>query len=117
MPKLCDAESCYNPRWGKGYCKYHQHLRTDKKPKAIRPIAIAREEDYKIYRPRRDKYMREHPNCEVKECNKPSQDLHHVNGRTNDRLYDVKYFMAICRKHHTKIDEDTVWAREEGYLV
>ena len=84
MAKLCNAESCYNPRWGKGYCKYHQHLRTDKKPKPIRPIAISREEDYKIYRPRRDKYMKEHPNCEVDGCNKPSQDLHHKNGRTNE---------------------------------
>ncbi len=117
MPKLCDAENCNNPRWGKGYCKYHQRLRTDKKPKPIRPIAISREEDYKIYRPRRDKYMKEHPNCEVKECNKPSQDLHHMNGRTNERLYDTNHFMAICRRCHTKIDEDPIWARENGYLI
>ena len=74
-------------------------------------------EDYKIYRPRRDKYMKEHPNCEVDGCNKPSQDLHHKNGRTNERLYDTNYFMAICRSCHTRIDEDPIWARENGYLI
>lgn len=35
--KTCKATNCNNPVWGKGYCKYHQSLRTDKKPaKAIR---------------------------------------------------------------------------------
>ena len=37
--KTCQAvehgEPCTYPVWGKGFCKFHQHLRTDKKPKAI----------------------------------------------------------------------------------
>lgn len=33
MPKLCKYEGCHNPQWGGGYCKWHQSLRTDKKPK------------------------------------------------------------------------------------
>jgi len=117
MSKLCNADGCYNPRWGKGFCKYHQHLRTDKKQKTPNPIAKKRAEEYKIYRPRRDKYMSEHPICEVKGCCNPSNDLHHKNGRTGVMLYNIKHFMAICRKDHTKIDEDPIWARENGYII
>jgi hypothetical protein len=35
--KTCLVEECEHHRWGKGYCKFHQNLRTDKqKPKRIR---------------------------------------------------------------------------------
>lgn len=35
MAKVCLVDSCNNPVWGKGYCKWHQTLRTDKKPKGL----------------------------------------------------------------------------------
>lgn len=35
----CTVEGCSNPRFAKGYCKLHQSLRTDKKPKGIRRIS------------------------------------------------------------------------------
>lgn len=34
--KLCTVENCNLPRWSKGYCKNHQSLRVDKKPKSIK---------------------------------------------------------------------------------
>lgn len=37
--KPCTADNCTNPRFAKGYCKNHQNLRTDKKPKGIRKIS------------------------------------------------------------------------------
>jgi hypothetical protein len=33
------ADGCYYPVWGKGYCKSHQYLRTDKKPKKT-PVEV-----------------------------------------------------------------------------
>ena len=36
--KLCVVDGCTWPRWAKGYCKFHQGLRTDKKPKGIKKI-------------------------------------------------------------------------------
>jgi len=32
MGKPCNAEGCYQPRWGGGFCRSHQWKRTDKKP-------------------------------------------------------------------------------------
>lgn len=122
MAKVCLEEGCSNPRWGKGYCKYHQHRRTDKKTtskpkKKIRHISKKREEEMKIYRPLRDKYMSEHQMCEVKGCSKPSNDLHHMNGRFGKRLYDTDYFMAVCRKHHNWIHEHPKESSCLGYLL
>ena len=37
--KPCTVDGCSNPRFAKGYCKSHQKLRTDKKPKGIRKIS------------------------------------------------------------------------------
>lgn len=33
--KTCNKEDCNNPRFGGGYCSWHQSLRTDKKPKGL----------------------------------------------------------------------------------
>ncbi len=43
MAKTCNVEDCDNPRWGKGYCKHHQYLRTDKKPKPLKQTRIKKE--------------------------------------------------------------------------
>lgn len=38
--KTCQSEDCSNYVFSKGFCKWHQNLRTDKKkPKSIRPIS------------------------------------------------------------------------------
>lgn len=118
MPKLCTADKCYNNVWGKGFCKFHQHLRTDKKQKVISPLSQKKADELKTYRPRRDKYLREHTKCEVKECNRPSTHIHHKNGRNGEMLYNVHYFMAVCNGcHPQKIHENPEWARAMGYLI
>jgi len=72
--------------------------------------------------------MIEHPTCEVKGCFKPSNDLHHKAGRIGyaDKyardngiklLWDVRFFMAICRIHHNKCDVDPVWAKESKCVI
>lgn len=39
MAKTCKHDSCGNPVFGGGYCKYHQNYRTDKKPKRIKKVS------------------------------------------------------------------------------
>jgi hypothetical protein len=35
--------------------------------------------------------------CEA--CGRPAQDIHHVNGRSNN---DISNLIALCRKHHSR---------------
>jgi hypothetical protein len=40
MAKICNKDNCSYPVFGKGFCKMHQYLRTDKKPKPLKKKAI-----------------------------------------------------------------------------
>ena len=121
MAKECNKDDCTNPIFGKGFCKWHQFLREDKKkPKkkvfTIKPISDKMAAKYKEYRSVRDIHMAENPICEFKGCTKVSQDLHHKAGR-GKFMCDKNTFMAICRKHHTWIHEHPKESRELGYLI
>lgn len=130
MPKICDFDGCNNPRFGGGFCRWHQGYRTDKKPKKsgqtskgkqkkshIKPISDKRAEELAKYREVRAEYKKAHPQCEVLGCTKKGQDLHHKNERHGKRVYDSEYFMSVCRYHHRWIHENPKEAREMGYLV
>lgn len=119
MAKNCEKNGCENPRFGKGFCKFHQYLRTDLKKKKnnkkrINPISNNLKEQLKIYRIVRDKYMAENENCEI--CFAPANDLHHKKGRGKN-LSEVKYFMAVCRKCHNYIHDNPKKSRELLYLL
>jgi hypothetical protein len=89
-----------------------------KKKKHISPVSKKRAEELATYRKVRDKYLKEHPICEVDDCNNPSDHIHHMNGRTGKRLYDDEFFMAVGGCCHPKrIHENPAWSRENGYLV
>lgn len=84
----------------------------------INPISDKKMKELAIYRPLSKKYLKENPVCEVKGCGKPSTNIHHKNGRTGKRLYDLKYFLACCGTCHPKrIHENPKWARKNGYLI
>lgn len=119
MAKTCIKEGCNNPRFGKGYCKNHQYLRTDLKEKKaprkrIKPISESLSLKLKEYRIVRDIFMKDNPNCEC--CGMPSQDLHHKKGRGKN-LSELKYFMSVCRKCHNYIHENPKRSRELLYLL
>ena len=127
MPKCCNSIDCQNPRFSKGFCSYHQNERTDEKwlnkksksgikKKSFNPISKKMADELAIYRVARDKYMDEHEICEYEGCSALANDLHHENGR-GINLYNVDYFMAVCRSHHNYIHEHPKDSREKGYLI
>lgn len=86
-----------------------------KKSKAIAPVSQKRLVELAEYRVVREDYMKAHPECEV--CGEESIEIHHKNGRTNQRLTDDEFFLAVCRGCHNFIHANPVEAREEGYLI
>src|SRR6185312_7518374 len=75
--------------------------------KKVKPIAIKsvkRISEEKLYLKKKKGYLTEHIRCEVKGCNQISTDLHHRKGRVGKLLYDERFFMAVCREHHTEIE-------------
>lgn len=86
-----------------------------KKPKPIKPISDKRKKQEAAYSVLRKAFLEQHPNCEI--CGSPSTEVHHRNGRENERLNDTEYWMAIDRLCHTELHLNPQWARDNGYLI
>ena len=119
--KDCDSEFTQYKTTDK-YCSYQCKNKNKNQKSGIRksfkPVSDKRLEELSIYRPLRDKYLSEHPVCEVKDCNRQTTNLHHKNGRRGKMLYNTDYFFAACSECHPKrIHENPKWARENGYLI
>ena len=134
MPKTCLTDNCNNPIFSHKFCKYCQHNRKDDKwlttlekrksvttglkstkNTKIKSVSNKKLEELKQYRILRDEYMSNHTICEVKDCNRLAEDLHHSKNRAY-YLCDVSVFKAVCRLCHTRIHSEDKWARDNGYL-
>ena len=101
------------------YCSHFCKMKDVKdKPVAIKPVSDKRAAELAIYRPLRDKYLKDNPVCEVQDCFNGTTNLHHQNGRIGKMIYNTEYFMACCSHcHPTRIHENPEWARSMGYLI
>ncbi|MGZ5302518.1 MAG: hypothetical protein ACXWDO_00250 [Bacteroidia bacterium] len=120
MPKQCIADKCTRNVWAKKYCRFHQWMRTDKKPKAPKPIAPKRAVQNKLYEAKKAIFFASHKKCEINspECNKDAPlHVHHTNGRENERLLNVDYWMAACDYCNSYIESHDEWARENGFKL
>ena len=103
-----------------GYCQFH-YWQSKKKPIVFKPKKISsfsqkKQKELATYRVLRDKYFKENPICEFKDCNSTEIDLHHKKSRKY-HLCDVSIFMSLCRKHHNWVHENDKEARELGYIL
>jgi len=138
-------KKCRNPECGKEFTPYKstdkfccahcfyscQETKESKPKKSFKPISDKKAYRLSIYRPLRDTYLKEHPVCEVHDCERATTNLHHKKGREHNifdddwardndipLLYDVRYFMACCDLCHPKrIHENPEWAYKHGYLI
>jgi len=92
-------------------------VKEEKKPVRISMKSVKRKVEEKLYLKKKKEYLTAHIRCEVKGCNHVSEDLHHMRGRLGKLLYDEKYFIAVCRDHHTLIECSPDWAIENKYSL
>lgn len=88
------------------------------KPKKNIPMkSVKRIVEEKLYLKKRKEYLTKNLRCEVKGCNHVVEEIHHKKGKIGKLLYDEKYFMAVCRKHHTEIELNPEWAYKNKYSL
>lgn len=101
-------------------CKWHipKKLPKIKPKKHILPVSTKQLERQKEYRRVRDIFMATHLKCQCGRvgCNRPSEDLHHVYGRTSTLLTDTRYFKALSRECHAWCHDNPAEARKLGLL-
>jgi hypothetical protein len=58
---------------------------------------------------------RENKICPI--TGKVTTDIHHKKGRVGNLLLDTKYWIALSREGHKKVEENPEWAKEKGYSL
>ena len=87
-----------------------------KEKKPINKVSAKRAVENKEYARLRSDYLEAYPVCEVVECHRKSNQIHHIKGRSNELLTDVNYFQAVCDICHQRIHAEPIWAENNGYV-
>ena len=88
-----------------------------KQRKPINKVSVKLKEGNKIYAKEKKKYLDAFPFCEMPNCNKWAESIHHIKGRLGALLYNPEYFFACCMEHHTEIEMNPKKAKENGYSI
>lgn len=121
MAKGCGVDNCNWPRFGGGYCKYHQNIRKDKSPRKIRYYSEKRSKiNRSEYAPKARQYIIDHPDCNIKSevCTGASQCVNHIKGKaTIALLLDSNHWEASCFACNNWIEANHAWANERGHKL
>ena len=88
-----------------------------KRQQPIRKVSTKRAKQMRAYKLVRSTYLVENSICECVGCYQPSTDVHHMKGRSGDRLVDEEFFLAVCRSCHMEIENQPIWAKKMGYSI
>lgn len=85
----------------------------------IKKVSKKQLENLKEYRKVRDEFMKQNRTCQARlqGCTVKATDLHHKKSRIGDLLTDTKFFMAVCRQCHNKIEDGGAWVYEQGLKI
>jgi len=97
--------------------KRYELKRTPIKQKAYKINQVSKSESKRQseYSVVSKKFKKDNPVCQVRGCDNPTTDVHHKKGKIGTLLCDVRHFLASCRGCHSMIEENPVWAKEQGY--
>ena len=80
----------------------------------LKPVSKKRAERLKTYSELRKEFLKG-KRCPV--TGEVATEIHHTNGRENERLNDVEFWLAVSRRGHEWIHANPKEAREAGWLV
>ena len=115
---LCQIKSCTN--YGK-YARYCGHFSGQiNKPKPIAPRSKKLEKVMKNeYRPQVKEMIEAGTKCKVGSpvCTGKAQGFHHLQGRIGKLLTDTKKKIPCCNACNLFIEENSMWARANGFKL
>lgn len=101
-----------------GFCSSHYWQSRSKSPKKkeqkpIRRVSAKRSKENVQYLKVRLEFLNENQTCKC--CGASATDVHHTKGRIGSLLTDKRYFVALCRGCHNRVEENPIWAKKHGY--
>jgi hypothetical protein len=97
-----------------------------KQPKPINKVSAKRKDENKMYSPLRLQFLHFNKVCPI--TGGATEDVHHKMGRIGfaddfareeniPLLLDERFWLAVSREGHRKIEENPEWAYEQGYSI
>ena len=86
----------------------------------IRPRSLKRATQEREYSKKNKIFLENNPYCQIAikgVCTSKSTEVHHVDGRTNEKLTDETGFKASCRSCHKWVHDNPQHARNLGHLI
>ena len=88
-----------------------------KPPTRIKPVSDKRAKQKATYLLARKVFLMEEENKYCPVNGSLATEIHHTNGRENERLLDREYWLAVSREGHQWIHANPIEAREKGWLI
>lgn len=89
----------------------------NQKAKPIKKLSQKRSNQNSEYLKLRMEFLSDNPKCQIIDCKKESNQVHHRKGRIGKLLTDLRYFFAVCAECHEKIELYPLWAKKHGYSL
>ena len=110
--KMC--QSCY---WSDNKKKNEGKQKTIKEFKPIPKISQKRKIENAKYIVLRIEFLGKKENSICPVTGEKTTEIHHKKGRVGSLFLDVRYWLAVSREGHKKIEENPEWAKKEGYSL
>ena len=110
--KMC--QSCY---WSDNKKKNEGKQKTIKEFKPIPKISQKRKIENAKYIVLRIEFLGKKENSICPVTGEKTTEIHHKKGRVGSLFLDIRYWLAVSREGHKKIEENPEWAKKEGYSL
>ena len=110
--KMC--QSCY---WSDNKKKNEGKQKTIKEFKPIPKISQKKKIENLKYQVLRTEFLGKKENQVCPITGKKTTEIHHKKGRVGSLFLDIRYWLAVSREGHKKIEENPEWAKKEGYSL
>jgi len=121
LDKFCGSTSCTE---AENKYKEEKLKERQKKPnlqlskmKPIKKVSDKRALENIIYNSERIKFLQLPENRICPITNQPTTDVHHMKGRIGSLLLDKRFWKALSREGHKFVEENPIWAKENGYSL
>lgn len=87
------------------------------KQKPIAKVSKKRQIEQLKYSVLRVEFLGKQENKKCPIMGTETTDVHHKKGRVGSLYLDTKYWVALSREGHKKVEENPEWAKENGYSL
>lgn len=122
MPEKCLFPGCCRYGEKNGYCVGHRIYANGvevKVPKEVNKVSDKRKKDNEMLKTMYPAFLAKHKKCQIASpvCTGKATVVHHSEGRSQDKLLNVKTWMASCPACNSWVEQNHFQAEQMGVKI